>query len=211
MQLLIHYLAQLLLGLLRGFSCGLVLMAFTEYATHRWMLHRNTFIRLFPRVNAFHEVLKDHTKNHHGQFFKCFNHEEDPQGKYAGLFFPLGYYKLLWIFVAMPLFFFVDWAVGLGFAGWAYAHYKLWNEFHKSMHFDEPVGRLLRPWFQFVEWWHFLHHQHRNKNFAGLLPPLMDVIFLTLTWASEEDKKVWQLIKSGQVVDRKGRPLFEKV
>jgi hypothetical protein len=183
-----------------------MLMSFSEYSTHRWMLHTNTFTRLFPRVDKFQEVLRDHAVNHHARNYKCFNREDDPEGKYVGLFFPLGYYQLLVVFVSGPLLFY-DWLTALYFAGFAVAHYVLWNKFHMAMHFNQPTGRLWMLWFRYVEYHHFLHHQHRNKNFNGLLPPLWDWLLGTLAKATAEDLKVWRLLQAGEFVDHRGRPL----
>jgi hypothetical protein len=187
-------------------AIGFVLMSFIEYATHRWMLHKNLFVRWFPRAEIFQEVLRDHAVNHHGHFYKCFNNEADPEGKYTGLFFPLGYYQLLMIFITVPMLF-VDWVTAVYFSIFVVAHYVGWNQFHKAMHFDEKPWRLWKPWFTYVEYCHYLHHQHRNKNFNGFLPPVWDVLLGTKARETDEDREVWRLMQEGQVVDRKGRPL----
>jgi len=189
-----------------SFANGFVLMSFIEYATHRWMLHKNTFIRAFPRVDTFKEVLRDHAVNHHAHYYKCFIHEADEEGKYTGLFFPLGYYQLLLIFIGLPLLYF-DWITAMYFAAFVVGHYVLWNQFHKAMHFNEKPCRLFIWWFCYVEYCHYLHHQHRNKNFNGLLPPVWDVLLGTCAKETDEDRKVWRLMQAGMLVDRKGRSL----
>jgi hypothetical protein len=196
--LVVHNLCSLVLGLM--------LMSFIEYSTHRWMLHKNTFIRLFPRVKKFDEVLREHSVEHHSHFYKCFNREPDLKGRLAGLFFPLGYYQLLIIFISLPMLF-VDWVSAFYFTGFAIAHYVLWNHFHSAMHFDVVPNRIFRYWFHYVEYCHYLHHQHRNKNFNGLYPPIWDVLLGTCALETEEDRKVWKLIRAGKYVDRKGRTL----
>src|ERR1700733_104377 len=196
----------MLLHNLLSFAIAGVLMSLSEYSTHRWMLHTNLFTRLFPRVEKFKEVLRDHAVNHHARNYKCFNREDGPEGKYVGLFFPLGYYQLLVVFVSGPLLF-DDWLTALYFAGFAVAHYVLWNKFHIAKHFNKKTWWVLMLWFNFVEYYHFLHHQHRNKNFNGLLPPLWDLLFFTLAWPTAEDRKVWRLLQAGEFVDRSGKPL----
>jgi hypothetical protein len=118
MLLLLHHIVSACLGF--------ALMSFLEYATHRWMLHKNHFVELFPRVREFKEVLTDHVVNHHGHFYKVFNHEEDTNGKWAGLFFPFGYYKLLTLFLATPLWF-ADHTSAYWCTVFFFMHFYFWN------------------------------------------------------------------------------------
>ena len=183
-----------------------VLMSWFEYSTHRWMLHMNVFVKLFPKAQIFKIVLHDHSVVHHSHFYKCFNHEPHPDGKYAGLFFPLGYYQFLFVTFCVPLLYF-DWLTAAYLSLFLVIHYVLWNQFHEAMHFNKTPRRALMLWFQYVEYWHYLHHQHRNKNFNGLLPPVWDFLLGTEAAETGEDRKVWKLIKAGNFVDRKGNCL----
>jgi hypothetical protein len=196
MLLLLHHIVSACLGF--------ALMSFLEYATHRWMLHKNHFVELFPRVREFKEVLTDHVVNHHGHFYKVFNHEEDTNGKWAGLFFPFGYYKLLTLFLATPLWF-ADHTSAYWCTVFFFMHFYFWNLFHKAMHFDETVPAIWRPWYRYVTYYHYLHHQHPNRNFNGCFPPLWDILLGTSARQTELDRQVWKQLQVGVRVDRRGR------
>jgi sterol desaturase/sphingolipid hydroxylase (fatty acid hydroxylase superfamily) len=62
-------------------------------------------------------------------------------------------------------------------------------------------------WFKYVEYYHYLHHQHPNKNFNGCYPPVWDLLLGTSAKQTDLDRDVWRLIKEGKSVDRKGRSL----
>jgi len=185
-------------------------MSFAEYATHRWMLHMNTVVGFFPNTQFVKDRLKDHAVSHHSHFYKCFRREDHPEGKHVGLFIPVSFYVYLLIAVGGPLLF-VDWLTAAYFVAFTVGHYFVWNKFHEVMHFDTLPWYVLVPvsgwWFRFVEYYHFLHHQHRNKNFNAFLP-LWDWLLSTLAEETELDRLVWRLVNAGEFVDRKGRPIL---
>jgi hypothetical protein len=195
---------------LTSFAIAYSIMSFAEYATHRWMLHMNTIVRFFPNTQFVKERLDDHAVSHHSHFYKCFRREDDPEGKHVGLFIPVSFYVYLLISIGGPLLF-VDWITAAYFAAFIVGHYFVWNKFHEVMHFYTMPWYVRVPptgwWFRFVEYYHFLHHQHRNKNFNAFLP-LWDLLLGTLASETDLDRMVWRLVNAGEFVDRKGRPIL---
>jgi hypothetical protein len=196
-----------------SFAITYAIMSFIEYATHRWMLHTNTVVRMFPNAPYLYVEgpLKDHAVSHHSHFYKCFRREDDPFGKHVGLFIPVFFY--LSILVSMGLLLvLVDWISSLYFVAFVVAHYLVWNKFHEVMHFYTKPWYLRAPlvgwWFRLVEYYHFLHHQHRDKNFNAFLP-LWDWPFGTLAKETELDREVWNRVNAGEFVDRRGQLIVE--
>ena len=194
-----------------SFTLAYTLMSFIEYATHRWMLHMNTVVKMFPRADFPKTRLDDHAVSHHSHYYKCFRKENHPHGKHIGLFIPLSFYVYIAIVVGGALLF-IDWLSAIYFVAFIVAHYFVWNKFHEIMHFDTSPWYVRMPvigwWFELVEYYHFLHHQHRNKNFNAFLP-LWDWILGTLASETELDREVWRLVNAGYFVDRKGQPMVE--
>jgi hypothetical protein len=194
-----------------SFVLAYTLMSFIEYATHRWMLHMNTVVKIFPRTEFVKKRLEDHAVSHHSHFYKCFRREDHPHGKHVGLFIPLSFYVYITLVVGGFLLL-VDWVSALYFLGFIVAHYFVWNKFHEIMHFDTKPWYVRAPvsgwWFELVEYYHFLHHQHRNKNFNAFLP-LWDWLLGTLATETELDREVWHLVNTGHFVDRRGQPMVQ--
>ena len=194
-----------------SFALAYLLMSFFEYATHRWMLHMNLVVRMFPNVAFVKRRLKDHAVSHHSHFYKCFRREDDPEGKHVGLFIPLSFYVYITLVVGIFLLF-VDWISAAYFVGFVVGHYFIWNKFHELMHFYTKPWYLRLPivgwWYYFVEYYHFLHHQHRDKNFNAFLP-IWDFLFCTLAVETALDRDVWQRVNRGEFVDRRGVPMTE--
>jgi len=227
-------------------SISYTAISFAEYGTHRWALHRNTIVRLFPKGEAagpeslkavFHqwfsgegtlaELLKqwgrnfgiswrdpvaqhldDHAVSHHTHYYHCFREEMDPEGKHVGMTIPWAFYKYL-LPVAVPLWF-IDPLTMYYYLGFVFGHFVVWNLFHIGMHKPTPPWYVRIPpvswWFKLVEYYHFLHHQHRDANFNAFLP-LFDWLLRTSARETDLDRRVWQLMAQGYKVDRRGRLL----
>lgn len=143
-----------------GFPLGVVLMSLVEYWLHRWHMHKNGFINIFL-PNTFEE----HHFEHHGRYYRQFDHEPDPRGRDLGLAISYRHFAT----VVLPLLLLLGWACSWGLsAGIAAAillHHAVWNGFHAEMH--NPQGRFFSGWrwYKFVCRYHYLHHKHVNKNF----------------------------------------------
>src|SRR6267142_198738 len=57
---------------------GCLMMCFIEYIVHRWVMH-NRFTSIGKDFMIRHLIL------HHGRYFKDFDNETDPAGKYISL------------------------------------------------------------------------------------------------------------------------------
>jgi hypothetical protein len=196
-----------------SFAIAYAIMSFVEYATHRWMLHTNTVDRLFPNAPYLYVKgpLKDHAVSRHSHFYKCFRREDDLFGKHVGLFIPPTFYLCIFVSIGLLLLL-VDWISALYFVAFVVAHNLVWNKFHEVMHFYTKPWYLRVPlvgwWFRVVEYYHFLHHQHRDKNFNAFLP-LCDWLLGTLAEETELDREVWNRVNAGEFVDRRGQLIVE--
>jgi sterol desaturase/sphingolipid hydroxylase (fatty acid hydroxylase superfamily) len=106
----------------------------------------------------------------------------------------------------------IDWLTASYYVAFVFGHFIIWNAFHCAMHRRGPPWYVRIPpiswWFKYVEYYHFLHHQHRDKNFNAWLP-LWDWLLGTLAQETQLDRRVWQLMEDGESVDRRGRPLVK--
>jgi sterol desaturase/sphingolipid hydroxylase (fatty acid hydroxylase superfamily) len=98
------------------------------------------------------------------------------------------------------------------FAAFVAGHYFVWNKFHELMHFYTSPWYLRLPgagaWYRYVEYFHFLHHQHRDKNFNAFLP-LWDLLLGTQATETPLDQEVWRRVNLGEYVDRRGVPMLQ--
>jgi sterol desaturase/sphingolipid hydroxylase (fatty acid hydroxylase superfamily) len=162
------------------FLCGLVALSTVEYVSHRWPMHQPLpFLRRYWRL---------HSVNHHVSYAASrFVHPplpDDEEGFEVGwlltlVLISLGLPLLLWSWPAW-----LSWTVMSVGRNWFY------NVAHREMH--DPKGRWFSKtrFFQFIAWWHFLHHRHQNRNFAGMLP-LWDYVLGTVARPTEKDRNLW--------------------
>ena len=166
---------------LLGFSIGWIFMSGVEYASHRWTMHKWSFMDyISPGTFA------DHAYKHHGKYYKVFNAEEDPIGRDFGLL--LGYrWALIVSMLLMAICKYCNIPVfGLAFSSVLFLHHYIWNQLHVEMH--KPQGR----WFSKLNVYkylcrhHYLHHKHVNRNFNGMLPLFDWILGTTHTPSSQE-------------------------
>jgi hypothetical protein len=193
---------------LASFILAYTTMSFIEYATHRWMLHMNTLANLFPRRQKIRQHLHEHAVSHHSTFYKCFRREDHPHGKHVGMLIPFAFYKYIGALILVIGL--IDCVSGFYLLVMVGAHFVVWNIFHEAMHFYKKPWYVVCPpiswWYRYVEYYHFLHHQHRNKNYNAFLP-MWDYLLGTSAPVTALDRDVWRLMNDGQFVDRKGKPL----
>jgi hypothetical protein len=179
-----------------------------EYLAHRYPMHRPTLSKYFgDRIGYLKRTYSDHAVLHHSEYYSCFNYEEDPVGKFQNLRLTAETTVAIIVLFALPMFF-IDQITGIYLGCAAIIHAALWNLAHSEMHLAN------KPWFartalyRLLEWHHFLHHQHPNKNF-NVLFLLWDILFATRARATAVDLDVWRKLQSGARVDRRGRLMVD--
>lgn len=165
--------------MIAGFLVSIPVIAVAEYAIHRWVMHRRW---MWP-ISELHQ---EHTIRHHGQFYRVFDHEPDPNGR--GIALQISYWYLA--IVAIPLLIALRWSwqpAGMLVAAGLYLLAQ--NTFHSEMH--DPRRR----WFsglrlyKFLCRYHYMHHRHTNRNFNATIPIGLDWIAGTLAIPT---KKEWE-------------------
>jgi hypothetical protein len=173
----------LLLTILAWTLAGVLFASFAEYAVHRWLLHR-------PLVRHLWHV---HAALHHGRYYRVFDHEEDPEGKYVNLAMsPWTTFAACLALLPLLLFSTVG---GVVFVLMAILHAVAWNAIHSEMHLNR--GRFFSGWgaYRFLKWYHFLHHRHVNRNFNAVLP-LADYVLGTAARPTVADVLEWRRLEA---------------
>lgn len=161
----------------------LLIVSFVEYAAHRWLLHRRILDAFwFP-----------HTL-HHKRYYRVFNHESDPIGRELNL-------RIRWrdtayaLLLTSPLFFLSPTGYAILFA-LAWLQRWGWNAIHAEMHLHENRCFARLRIYQALAKYHFLHHQHPDRNFNVTLP-LFDALLKTRARATAADERKWSALEAG--------------
>lgn len=161
-----------------------ILISFVEHLLHRVLMHRRTAARFAGRfLPVLEEAFCAHTIQHHGRWYKAFDHEPDPAGRWeniragwagtaAGLVLVCPLLVLLGMIWPWPQFggVFAS-AVIVG----AVLHNRAWDALHIAMHMPERRPRWLRTGptgaiFGLLAKHHYLHHESPGRNFNLVLP-----------------------------------------
>jgi len=160
---------------------SVLLMSFIEWSIHKYVMHKE----LWPLSKEY----RNHTLQHHGRFYQTFNYEEDEVGRQFGLKL-----SILWNLIAAspiliimylicPLFCYI-------FIGVVIFHHLTWNVIHDEMH-NETYGFIkYMPGYKFLEWHHYLHHRHVNKNF-NIVFPIFDYVMGTVAKPTDKDLEIY--------------------
>jgi hypothetical protein len=158
-----------------GFLLTIPFMSIVEYVVHRWMMHRETI---------FSGVYVEHALEHHGKYYRRFNHEPDPAGRELNLV--ISYWYLL--IPAIPALMMARWSLQPAGMALGVALYLLaWNTLHSEMH--DPRGRFFSRWrvYRYLRRYHYLHHRHVTRNFNATLPLGLDRLMGTSAVADARD------------------------
>lgn len=195
------------------FALGVVVLSFAEHAIHRHVMHRKRFspwvYRAFPDLKAqFH----NHAVLHHATYYKQFDHEPSPEGKYFNLRI-LAPDTLRILIAFSPILLLLAMFVSTVSAGvlliMIVGHNLTWNAIHLQMHIPER-----KAWFRntatylFLARHHFMHHQRTGKNYNVVLP-IADFILGSATKPKISD--VREMLRLGYVKPRKRSIQAERV
>ncbi len=159
-------------------------ISFFEYTIHKYLMHRDNIAKSLTRLpkisNSLHSEFHSHTHLHHGKYYKEFDYEEDEWGREHNLTIGWGQTMIILIFISpvlIPLFYFYPLG-GTILLSLIILHNRLWGIIHTEMHI--PTNGLLfkNPLYRFWRNYHYVHHEHTNKNF-NVIFPLFDYILGT--------------------------------
>ncbi|TKB58885.1 MAG: hypothetical protein E8D49_10890 [Nitrospira sp.] len=154
------------------------IISFVEHIIHRYFMHMKwlpaAVYRAYPFFNTTYEA---HAVRHHGRWYKRFDYEPDPVGRFDNLTFKLSDSLAMLISTLplwAPLIFFSPFG-GCVFVASAFVHNRLWNALHRQMHIPEDV--FFKDWkvYRFLARYHFMHHQMNGRNF-NVVCPLADFV-----------------------------------
>jgi sterol desaturase/sphingolipid hydroxylase (fatty acid hydroxylase superfamily) len=162
-----------LLHVLLGLAFAYVLVSFSEYVVHRFILHRMKYARLLGS-RYLERLCRTHSGVHHRRDYLHDRHEGDDRVRdlsLTGLPIPILGVILVWPIsstISLTMFFF---AMVYGLTWWVV---------HDEMH--EKRGRAFTRTavYRYIEWKHYLHHRYPGSNF-NLILPLWDTLLGTAT------------------------------
>jgi sterol desaturase/sphingolipid hydroxylase (fatty acid hydroxylase superfamily) len=160
-----------------------VLIALGEYTYHRFVAHMMP-LRWLRWVPFWRQRCKKHMR-HHCRYYRIFNYEPDPVGRFLDLKVTLLTSCIVIVLATVPAYL-IDPITGVvAFAG-SVMHSVLFNLVHSEVHLND--SRVLREHavFRYWESQHFLHHLQPDKNFDGVFP-LFDRLVGTLAKPTEAD------------------------
>jgi hypothetical protein len=151
---------------------SILIISITEWYLHKYHMHRPGFINKISPGTYY-----EHTKLHHGRYYKVFDYEPDPIGRITNIMFKLGTSILTIMPIALIISLLsVQFAIILSIIG--FLDIVIWNTIHEEMHI--PNNRFFSNWriYKYLREHHRLHHKHPGKNFNVVIP-LMDYIIGT--------------------------------
>lgn len=147
----------------------MLMVAFLEYAMHRWLLH--WWGTVAGRAHL----------SHHKTFTKSFVGEEEL------VFFDRTWVRLIVMFVAYSLCLSPLLLISASWCPWLFAylvaigtvHAGVWNKYHNEMHRPTGAWWAQTRHFRHVRDFHLVHHHYPRTNYGFLAAPIFDVVFGT--------------------------------
>ncbi|HEY4486873.1 MAG TPA: hypothetical protein VJB70_04045 [Candidatus Paceibacterota bacterium] len=157
-----------------GIIGSVVLMSFTEFFIHRYLMHRRVLpqfvYNLFPMLE---QLFRAHVFEHHHHFYKQFNYEPDPYGRNINIKIA-HIHTVIAIVGYAPFLLLFAWLVSpippLIFAGIILLHRVLWNIIHKEMHQPQHPHWTYNELYMSLARHHYLHHKNNDRNFNIVIP-----------------------------------------
>lgn len=157
----------------------ILMLSAGEYVSHRWLMHKRW------DFGPLKTIWYRHMSLHHGKYYKRFDYETDPVGKYINLRLTLWHSIVL----AAPFCILISLVSQVGayvLACGTLLHLILWNVLHSEMH--NPQWRFFRTWrlYRWLAGYHWVHHKHPAWNF-NVIFPFWDFVLRTHRNASREE------------------------
>lgn len=182
-----------------------VVFSFSEYHMHRYLMHRKSFPDWFyEKYPLFKEIYEAHAIRHHAIWYREFDFETHPDGRYDNIEFRAFDTAVIFFFVSplILLFFLASPLSGITFIVMLLLHNFVWNLLHSQMHLPKNVFFANWGVFRWLARHHYMHHQMTNKNYNVVLP-LTDYILGTKTEPRTRDLR--ELLRLGYLKPRSAR------
>lgn len=164
---------------------SVLLVSFLEWYIHKYLMHKD-----ITKISYLKRLYRNHTHQHHTRFYSDFNNEPDEVGRQFAL-----RTEILPNFILMSPIYLVIYLVSPWFAlvlaCTQLFHHITWNIIHNEMH--NPSCRFIRwiPGYKFLEFHHYLHHRHMNKNF-NIVFPIFDYVMGTVAKPTVKDLEIYK-------------------
>lgn len=193
-----RYLLLITLSLL----CSYIVISFGELMIHQNMMHGQHLPKFIYRIRPdIRELFESHAIGHHGHWYREFDFEPDPQGRYENILIRWkGATRATILFSPVAvLFFLISPVLAVTFIASIYLHSKLWNLLHSEMHI--PKKSFFAKWgvFRWLARYHYMHHKFTNRNY-NVVFPLADYIVGTNVKPRLKDLR--QMLYLGYLIPR---------
>jgi len=166
------------------FSC--IVMSFVEHQVHSQLMHRRNF--LSKRYPSFERTFRAHAIVHHVEHYPdYFTDEPVPPGTDKEIRLNVHKAPIKAIPFALVIGFF-SWTGALVFVAVATLHHWIWNKIHLEMHKPENRGFSKWPAYKYLARYHYVHHEHPDKNF-NVVFPFADFVLGTYVKATPAEVK----------------------
>ena len=146
---------------------SLFVIAFVEYAGHRWLLHRKTV-----------SFGRDHLQ-HHKVYSLWFSNREEDHAWYDAVWVR-GVLACLWSSIfAIPVAIWLSIPAAIVFVAVVTLHGTIWHWIHGQMHQPTRLWLQNSRFFKRITYHHAIHHHYPRKNYSFLFAPFFDVLFGT--------------------------------
>jgi hypothetical protein len=170
-----------------------VTLSFFEWFMHKYFMHRRGVAFFYKRVRFLRSAHYRHAIQHHSIYYRRFDHEPDPIGRYISIDPDVIFTHTLAIpFVgALALF---SPMLAVVFSAVLVAHHLIWLMSHREMHI--PRNAFFHDWpvYRYLARYHWMHHRYRNVNY-NIAFPLADLVLGT--YRPPDSKDVEQMSKNG--------------
>lgn len=173
----------LLLTLLLSAPAAYLILTFAEHQIHRHFMHRKRFPAAVYKASPYLlEIFVAHGVRHHSQWYREFDFEPNPAGKWDNILIRMTetrWLALSFMPMGLAIGYFISWPAAFMMGAMGILHNRLWNVLHTQMHM--PADTFFAQWrvFRFLARHHYLHHQFTGKNY-NVVCPGADVVMGTL-------------------------------
>lgn len=179
-----------------------IILSFVEHQIHKRIMHKQKPFKWLDRIFDPKYIFEAHAVRHHSIWYRQFDFEPDPEGRYDNIELRLEDMMKIFLFL-IPLnflFFIISPVAGLIFPVMAFMYQYFQNKIHSQIHL--PKQTFFYEWkiFRWLAIHHYIHHQYTNKNYNVVLP-VADYILGTKT--KPRTKHIRELLRLGYIKPRR--------
>ena len=185
-----------------GLAGTILITSVLEHVIHRNLMHVKALPAfVYKRVPFLAWILDEHARLHHSVYYKQFDLEPNPEGKHQNIC--IGFDQTIIMGMAMMPFILlvacVSPVASVIFCIGGLTHNRTWNLVHTQMHMPKSVFWARTPFYRFLAYHHFMHHQS-PRNHLNVVLPLADFIFGTTQKPTHGD--IREMVRLDYIVPR---------